>query len=178
MKTMNKQHAYNMKADTVDVSASVDTLNQATVTDLSEADIDSLVYMYQEEKMAMDIYDLFATEYDSQVFDKISDAESNHLSAVENILVENGVDISELTELDSGEYLDQNLQDMYNTLIEVGLVSYEDALNVGVSIEQADIADLEEYINMEDVNLTVVGVYQNLQNGNEHHLDAFTQALA
>ncbi|WP_457750259.1 DUF2202 domain-containing protein [Sulfurimonas sp.] len=167
----NRHTQHNDNSDTM-------LLVTDTSVSLSDADIESLVYMYQEEKLAMDVYDQLAEEYDSQIFDKISDAESQHLASVENLLVANDVDISALQDLDAGEFLDEDLQSLYTSLIEAGSTSYDDALGVGVSIENADIADLDEYLSQENLNPTIVGVYTNLDNGSAHHLSAFEQALA
>ena len=173
MRHMNKQHTHNSHNEESITTVSVDT----TEENLTQEDVSNLIYMYQEEKFAMDTYDLFSQTYDSNIFDKISDSEKKHLSAIEDVLVNNNIDISELQALDAGEFIDPSLQAMYNDFTQTGLNSYEDALNVGVAIEQADISDLTEYLNSDDVNATIVGVYQNLENGSQHHLDAFTQAL-
>jgi len=143
---------------------------------LTDVDIDSLIHMYQDEKLAMDVYDTLAQEYGSYIFDRISDSESKHLSVVENVLVSNGIDIEDLKNLNAGEFLDENLQALYDSIMEVGLASYEDALNVGVKIEKFDIDDLQELEANVELNTTLVGIYTNLESASYNHLDAFEQA--
>jgi len=146
----------------------------AVVEDLTQADVDTLIYMYQEEKLAMDVYNNLDAQYDLTIFDKISDAEQVHLNTIENILVDNDIDITNLQNLDAGEFENKELQDLYNTLIEQGSISLEEALNVGVAIENQDIADLQEYIDSSDANVALVGVFSHLEIGSEHHLAAFS----
>jgi hypothetical protein len=145
-------------------------------TDLSDAEIESLIFMYQEEKMAMDVYDYFSELYDAEIFDKISDSESNHMSAVEKILVSNDIDISEYQELTSGEFINEELQSAYNDLIEQGSTSLSDALEVGIAIEEIDIEDLAIYLDDENLNSVLSNVYMKLEDASQNHLDAFTSA--
>ncbi len=170
-----------MRVDTQEHSHGIANHAQASslvaVEDLTQTDTDTLIYMYQEEKLAMDVYDSLEDQYDLAIFDKISDAEQVHLSTIESVLVNNGVDISDLQNLDAGEFANEELQSLYNTLIEQGSTSLEDALNVGVTIENQDIADLQEYIDSSDTNVALVGVFSHLETGSEHHLAAFSQAL-
>jgi len=147
-----------------------------TSIELTSDDLDTLVYMYQEEKLAMDVYDSFADQYDARIFDKISNSEQKHLDSIENILTQYDVNIDNLEILDEGEFLNEDLQSLYDTLIEQGSVSLEEALNVGIIIEETDIADLNEYLQ-EDVNPNIDMIYSNLENGSQNHLNAFTMVL-
>ena len=146
--------------------------------DLSQLDIDSLIHMYQDEKLAMDVYSVLAEEYGSYIFDRISDAEERHLSVVEDTLVSNGINIDDLQSLNTGEFVEEGLQSLYDSLIEEGLTSYNDALNVGVQIEEFDIVDLQNLESNIDVNATLVGIYTNLESASFNHLYAFENSLS
>ncbi len=143
---------------------------------LTLEEIDSLVFMYQEEKLAMDIYDVFAEQYDSKIFDNISDAEEKHLGTIENILEQYDVNIDDLKSLDDGNFINDDLQSLYDSLIIQGSTSLENALYVGVAIEEVDIADLNAYLQ-EDLNQNLETAYTHLESGSQNHLTAFNYQL-
>ena len=149
---------------------------KATV-ELTEEQVESLVFMYQEEKMAGDVYSVFAEEYDAPIFEQIAASEDKHASAVENLLVQAGVDTSALDALEPGEFQNEELQALYDALIEQGSTSYESALEAGVAIEETDIADLSVYLQESEMTDAMVNVYEHLSDGSENHLDAFTTQL-
>lgn len=144
---------------------------------LSDAEIENLLYMYQEEKLAMDVYDNFYEQYQVDVFDKISNSELNHMTKIGEILTAYNINIEAYQNLDAGEFLNDELQELYNSLIELGSESVTDALEVGVSIEIIDIADLNEELTNDYVNENIVDVYTHLEDASQNHLDAFTKAL-
>ena len=74
--------------------------------------------------------------------------------------------------LDPGQFTDANLQALYNQMIAQGSVSLTEALNVGVLIEQTDIADLQARLAQTD-NADIQLVYTNLMNASYNHLAAF-----
>ncbi len=57
-----------------------------------------------------------------------------------------------------------------------GSQSSKEALQVGVTIEETDIADLQKYIGLTNKPNTE-NVYTNLLNGSYHHLDAFNTQI-
>jgi len=151
-------------------------LSDGTAT-LTEADLDSLSHMFQEEKLAMDVYNALGDIYTEEtVFQNIADAEEQHLSSVESVMELYNVDMTSLDALAPGEFEDADLQALYDSLIESGSQSLEDALNVGVLVEETDIADLDTYLS-DVTNPDIVGVYNMIEDGSYSHLDAFTQAL-
>ncbi len=145
--------------------------------ELTPEEIDSLKFMYQEEKLAGDVYEALNDMYDVQVFANIAQAEDRHEASVEDLLVNAGVDISDLQALDVGEFQNEELQSLYDTLMEQGSQSLEDALNVGVAIDETDIADLENYLQDDTLNPSIKVVYQYLDDGSYNHLEAFNNTL-
>ena len=61
-------------------------------------------------------------------------------------------------------------------MVEQGSKSPVDALIVGATIEDLDIADLEKWINKTD-NEDIRFVYENLMKGSRNHMRAFTNWL-
>ena len=135
-----------------------------------------LVYMIEEEKMARDLYDAFAAQTGSVVFDRISTSEQKHMDTLLLVAQKAGVDVTAISTT-AGVFTNTAIQSLYTTLLAQGSVSLDAAYDVGVLVEQTDIADLQDY--SADATLGIVGtVYANLENGSEHHLAAFTQYAA
>ena len=75
-----------------------------------------------------------------------------------------------------GEFTNPAFADLYDKLVKDGEISLEEALKVGVSIEELDIVDLE--IAMEDdLARSVSRVFENLLAGSQNHLSAFQNAI-
>ena len=83
------------------------------------------------------------------------------------------VDTSQISS-EAGVFSDSHLQDLYDSLIIQGAQSFDDAIDVGMLVEQTDIADIQDCEASEDLGLLGV-VYDHLLSGSEHHLAAFTQ---
>ena len=137
------------------------------ITDKQKSD---LLFMYQEEKLAHDVYSVLSREYTLPVFYKISKSEINHMAQVEVLLNNYKIKVPKLKE---GEFIDKDLQILYKNLLIKGNSSLESALNVGVAIEEKDIADLKEKVKNapEDIQF----VYKNLLNASENHKKAFSK---
>lgn len=75
-----------------------------------------------------------------------------------------------------GVYADSSLNELYETLMEKGTVSYMEALHIGALIEEVDIADLDEAITRTD-NPDLQTIYANLQRGSRNHLRAFVAEI-
>ena len=137
------------------------------ITDKQNSD---LLFMYQEEKLAHDVYSVFSREYTLPVFYKISKSEINHMAQVEVLLNNYKIKVPKLKE---GEFIDKDLQILYKNLLIKGKSSLESALNVGVAIEEKDIADLKEKVK--NVTEDIQFVYKNLLNASENHKKAFSK---
>jgi len=85
--------------------------------------------------------------------------------------------VSAVTSNAAGIFTNASIQSMYNDLFAQGSISQDAAYEVGVLVEQADIADLQQY--SADASIGIVGtVYAHLEAGSEHHLAAFSQYAA
>ena len=135
-----------------------------------------LIYMIEEEKMARDLYDAFAEQTGSLVFDRISDSEQKHLDSLVLLAQKAAIDISSASTT-AGVFTNTAIQSLYDTLLAQGSVSLDAAFDVGVLVEQTDISDLQNY--SADIEIGIVGtVYAHLEAGSEHHLAAFSQQAA
>jgi hypothetical protein len=173
--------------DELGITLSSDELTEATqeITDRSEEpssnttaltqdQIDDLLFMYQEEKVARDVYIKMYELWNHPVFNNIKDSEQSHTDAVEALLISYEIDIP-IANTNIGEFKLVELQELYDTLIAKGKLSLTDALEVGVMIEEKDITDIVE--KMVDVPADIETVYGNLLSGSYNHLDAFNNVL-
>jgi hypothetical protein len=143
---------------------------------LSAADEEALAFMREEEKLARDVYDELATLYSLRTFDNISTSESKHMAAVKDLLTAYGLD-DPAAGMVRGEFENDELQTLYDSLVAQGRTSLTAALEVGVTIEKTDIEDLRQAIAETD-NPEVKAVLTNLLNASYKHLSTFERQLA
>ena len=150
--------------------------SSSTVTELTQEQKDTLLFIYQEEKVARDVYITLGNYYPSQTtFSNIQDSEQQHMDKAQGLCETYGVDISNVDETDIGVFVVPVLQELYDTLIAQGYQSELSALMVGEYVEITDIDDLEHAeIGMPN---DVVKVYENLKEGSYNHLDAYRAAI-
>lgn len=140
---------------------------------LTNAEIQSLLYMLEEEKMAFDVYTLMDEKWGTMQFNHIKQSEVMHMEALKNILDQNNV---KYTLLPQGKLNDKNLQKLYNELIAQGKKSETEALKAAALIEDLDIYDLIR-LKKETKNADIIKVYSFLECGSRNHLRAFTRGL-
>src|SRR6266536_2489398 len=111
--------------------------------------------MAQEETLAHDLYAAFADKYPAAVSDRIAASETQHLTAVRTLLQRYG-----LADPTAGKLPAQ------------GQANQAAALQVGQTVEQTDINDLQTALD----GLTAPDVqqlYTHLRTASQHHLTAF-----
>jgi hypothetical protein len=145
------------------------------LTPLTEAEIATLRWMREEEKLARDVYLTLNIYNPAKIFTNIAASEQKHFDAIGKKLELYGVEDPAQPEI--GVFTDPELQALYTELLALGMPSYVDSLKVGVMIETADLEDLEAAIDGTD-SRPLARTYQQLLTGSEHHLAAFTRLLA
>lgn len=149
-----------------------DIVNDYPEYELSEEQIADLEFMYEEEKLARDLYARLSEEWNLQAFENISQSESRHMTALAALFDKYDLDKPSST---PGEYNNSELAEVYDEFIARGLESEEAALELGKELEIKDIADLEEV--MVDAPEDFKAVYANLKAGSKNHLEAFDRVL-
>ncbi len=142
---------------------------------LTQEEMDGLIYMREEEKLAHDVYAVLFSQWQLPIFQNISGSEATHTNAVQILLDRYGLE-DPTSGKAVGEFTNPTLQALYTQLVAQGSQSLGDALRVGAAIEEIDILDLETHLaqtSREDILL----VYGNLEKGSRNHLRAFTSIL-
>ena len=78
--------------------------------------------------------------------------------------------------LPNGQFGNAELQGLYDSFTAQGEISALDALIVGATIEDIDLADLESYID-ETSNMTLIELYERLQCGARNHMRGFMKGI-
>ena len=143
---------------------------------LTDAEIEGLLYMREEEKLAHDVYVTLYELWGLQLFNNIAGSELSHTNAVKALLDTYGIDDPAIGAA-VGVFTNPALQSLYDELVATGAKSLADALKVGAAIEEIDILDLQQNLTgMANTNIRTV--YENLLSGSENHLRAFTSTFA
>ena len=143
--------------------------------ELTAAEIEGLIWMREEEKMAGDLYTLFYNAYELRIFGNIAQSEGTHTKAVLALL--NYYNIDDPVFEETGLFQNDTLQSLFDELKAAGEVSLVEALKVGAFVEETDILDLEEQLTV-TTNEDILLVYENLLRGSRNHLRAFVRVLA
>ncbi|WP_297069791.1 DUF2202 domain-containing protein [Thermococcus sp.] len=142
---------------------------------LAQEEKDGLLYMVEEEKLAHDVYTKLYEKWGLKIFSNIAKSETTHVEAVRALLQK--YNLTDPTQNEGiGEFQNQELQKLYDQLIEMGMKSEVDALKVGALIEETDIEDLQKWISLTD-KVDIITVYENLMMGSRNHLRAFVSQL-
>jgi hypothetical protein len=143
---------------------------------LSAAEMEDLVWMREEEKLARDVYRTLGETWGLRVFANIAASEQRHMDAVRT-LIDRYPEVDDPVVDDTvGAFSNLELAGLYTYLIDLGDDSVEDALLVGAEIEDLDIADLIEALEETD-NADIQFVYENLLQGSANHYATFTRLL-
>lgn len=150
--------------------------SDSSVSVMTQEQKDTLLFIYQEEKVARDVYITLGKYYQNQkVFANIQLSEQEHMDSAQKLCEKYGVDISGVDETLVGSFVLPVLQELYDTLVVQGYQSELSALMVGEYIEMRDIDDLQ--VAQEGMPADVVKVFEHLKEGSYKHLEAFRTAI-
>jgi hypothetical protein len=142
---------------------------------LSEAELNGLLFMREEEKLARDVYLTLYDTWGLSIFSNIAQSEQTHTEAVRDLLIKYSI-TDPVTNDSIGSFTNQELQNLYDQLTTRGITSLDEALIVGVMIEELDIRDIQTEIDQTD-NADITLVYENLMRGSRNHLRSFMSQL-
>ena len=159
---------------------------------LSQELKDSITYMYNEEKLAKDIYlNVYKMQPLQQLYNIASKSEIKHEDAVNDLAIKYDLnttlypdtevpyDKKSLDQYGSGQYPVVAIQELYDMLYDKGIQSEKNALEVGCMVEVTDIDDLDKYMaQATDSNASdVYTVFDFLREGSYKHYWAFDKGL-
>lgn len=172
------------------VTTEQNIINFTPLSDLSFEQKATLAYMWDEERLARDLYLALNELTPSNTLYKIATkAESKHVEAVEALVkkydlnILNGIDFSggyseqALEAINDNEFITPELTTLYDVLYTKGSQSLQDALEVGCMVEVTDINDLDRDIEVAGDAEDVVMVFENLREGSYSHYWAFDKVL-
>ena len=157
-------------------SASFSCIATIPAEELNDKEKEGILFMREEEKVARDVYTYLFDKTEIRAFGNISKAEQRHMDAVKALL--DRYDLADpAAGKDYGEYSNDELQQLYDQLINEAAAGDIAALKVGALIEEKDILDLQKELDNHVDNKDITQVWTNLRKGSEAHLRAFVWNL-
>ena len=176
----------NSKANS-DKSLDLDSYEKVS---LSDPQMYSLAYMWNEERLAHDIYLNLNELYPRAEFVNIAtNGEVTHINLVRDIVewydinITNIVDYTDsfsqaqLDSMPSGTYGIEEIQDLYDVLYAEGSTSLEEAVKVACKVEVVDVDDLDAYIIDAAGNQALLDTFNILRDGSYKHYWVFDGIL-
>ena len=141
---------------------------------LSQAEIDSLLFIREEEKVARDSYMVLEDLWGLVIFANISESEQSHMDAVKGLITCYGLTDPVIDQV--GTFTDSALQELFDYLMTEGGKSATDGLYVGALIEETDIVDIQASIDVTS-HENIVSTYESIMCGSRNHLRAFIRKI-
>jgi hypothetical protein len=150
----------------------------------------ALAYMWNEEKLAKDLYLALDALWGEDPLKKIAvNAETTHEAMIETLVEQYDINITNLSDygrayseaelraLAPGEFAIPALQKLYEDLYAKGAASPQEALEVGCMVEMTDIGDLDNYIAVAEGFDDIVATFKTLRDDSYRHYNAFDTSL-
>lgn len=170
------QNSYYYQQKVIEKYQQASSNPKRITTPLSSTEMEHLLYMREEEKMALDIYQLLSAQWKLKIFSSISQSEARHSHAMALLLEQYNIPDPALNRA-KGVFQNREIDQLYKALAIQGKQSKLEALRVGALIEEVDIRDLDRAIADSSTHPDLVTAYKKLRTGSYHHLRAFTHAL-
>lgn len=142
---------------------------------LTHSEREGLLFMREEEKLALDAYVVFAEKWGARPFGNIAQAEQSHMDSVKVLLDKYGLP-DPIATLKPGQFKNPALQKLYDDLVKSGSTSRIEALKAGAAIEDVDLYDLARWSKLTDKK-DILAVFEVLAAGSRNHLRAFVRNL-
>ena len=148
--------------------------SQITKSNLSSEQINHVIDLHNEERLAHDVYVYLYEKRGIKQFGNILQSEIQHYTLVENILQSYKIEYDKNTTV--GVYSTPWYTELYNTLIEKWSISPSDAIAVWVQIETMDIADIQKLYPEFESYSNITTMLQKLEQWSRNHLAAFSRS--
>jgi len=167
--------AYALLGGTIVGSQAANAARGAESKPVTESEVEHLMYMREEEKLARDVYLTMYDTWGLGVFYNIAQSEEVHTEAV-RAKIEKYALADPVIDDTVGAFVNKDIALLYDTLITQGRISELDALFVGGAIEEIDMIDIQHAID-EAEHRDIKRVYENLMAGSKNHLRAFVAEI-
>lgn len=142
--------------------------------DISAVEETGLLKIWQVQKLSRDLYHSFYTAYSSTIYaNMLSDAQ-HHMDFLHILLGKYGIAFPQDI---AGIFTDQDVQNLYNIMLNTGNGSAVDALRMGATAEDMIIDELQTRIVETDC-LEILLVYQNFAKTARNHLRFYINELS
>ncbi len=145
-----------------------------TAAGLSPREVEGMRFIWEEEKVARDLYVSLYEETNLSIFTDLARSEQNHMDQAKALLDKYGLETPVGDE--PGLFYNQTLKGLYDDLLAQGMQSPQEALAAAVAFEEISIRDLEMEISAtdsEDIRI----VYEGLLAGSRKHLRSYVRDL-
>jgi hypothetical protein len=145
-----------------------------TAAALSQREMNGILFIWEEEKVARDLYRSLYNESNLSIFVDLARSEQNHMDMALALMDKYGLQAPVSDE--HGLFSNQTLIGYYDELLAKGRQSPQDALEAAAAFEEISIVDLEKEIaaaEAEDVRV----VYEGLLAGSRKHLRSYVRDL-
>ncbi len=149
--------------------------DDAVIVPVNDQEKSDLIFLREEEKLAHDVYIYAFRKYNNSTFSNIANSEQSHTNSVLNLLTQRNIS-DPAANLKEGEFLNQDLQAIYNSLVATVDSSENHALIVGATIEDLDLNDIHHFY-ANTTNSENLLVYDRLTCGSRNHMRSFTKQL-
>ena len=141
---------------------------------LSPREEQGVLFIWEEEKVARDLYNELYRNTSMLVFLDLARSEQSHMDQAKTLIDEYdlGLPVGDTP----GVFSNQTLIDLYHDLLARGSQSQEEALRVAATFEEISIVDLEKELEVAD-NKDVRLVFQGLLAGSRKHLRSYVRDL-
>lgn len=136
---------------------------------------EDLQFLREEEKLARDVYLTLYDQWQLMPHKNIASSEQTHTDRVKAMLT--SLTVADPVADDTvGAFVNAELGKLYTDLVATGKQSEVASLEVGATIEDLDIRDIEQ-MKGRTTDANVLAMYESLQCGSRNHLRAYTSQL-
>ncbi|NYT09481.1 MAG: DUF2202 domain-containing protein, partial [Methanosarcinales archaeon] len=140
---------------------------------LTPREKDGLIFIWEEEKAARDIYTSLYEMNNLTIFLDLTRSEISHMDQARAVIEKYNLSLPEDV---PGVFQNQTLQEIHDRLLREGLESDENALTAAAEFEEISIMDLEAELAVAK-NEDVRTMYQGLLAGSRKHLRSYVSDL-
>jgi len=145
----------------------------ASVAVLSLPEKDGLLFIWEEEKAARDLYTGLYEKNNLTIFLDLVRSESSHMDQARAVMEKHGLAVPPD---EPGKFQNRTLQEIHDQLLAEGLQSNQDALAAAAAFEEISIMDLEKELSVSQPE-DVIATYQGLLAGSRKHLRSYVSDL-